>query len=695
MKFIDPHRDPGTRSAATTARRQHHAAPHLLLDLAQWHAVRATGRRHAGGVMLANDQTCKRSSRPAAPGAGGAAVPEVGRRPRLQPGAAAALALPLRRRGARHRRRAGRHGCRCCARTGFDAVLLRADQSARRRRARAGLLPRPLPGRRHDNRPLFASRPAPPRRWRAAQEFVNEGRRYERGRAARAASAASTASSAHAARAADAAAGRTRRPHRAGHQPGRRGHGADRPDRAPPPADRAGHARDRQAARRDAGPDPAHRAALRPRGRASSRRCSEAVVQLRAPPRRARDVRQHRPAQGLLRRAQARAAGPHARRPQRLGHRAAPRADRRTAPWCRSASSEDNGRVKFNPLADWTWADVWHYIAVNDVPYNPLHDQFFPSIGCAPCTRAIALGEDFRAGRWWWEDEDAKECGLHVRAANEAKEPRHERPARPSNTCCPALDHTHLDRLEEEAIFILREVAASVRAPGPAVLRRQGLVRRAAPGREGLQAAQRRAADFEGRLPFPLLHVDTGHNFPEVIEFRDQRVAEMGERLVVGHLEDSIAPRHRAAGAPARIAQRPPDRDAARGDRGAPLRRADRRRAARRGEGARQGAHLQPPRQLRPMAAEGAAARAVDAVQHARIRPGEHFRAFPISNWTELDVWLYIARENIPLPSLYYAHAPRRDPAQGPARAADRRHAAAGRRDGRNGRRCAFAPSAT
>ena len=74
-----------------------------------------------------------------------------------------------------------------------------------------------------------------------------------------------------------------------------------------------------------------------------------------------------------------------------------------------------DGLVKFNPLADWTWGDVWHYIADNQVDYNPLHDQFFPSIGCAPCTRAISLGEDFRAGRWWWEDEAAKECGLHVK----------------------------------------------------------------------------------------------------------------------------------------------------------------------------------------------------------------------------------------------------------------------------------------
>ena len=80
---------------------------------------------------------------------------------------------------------------------------------------------------------------------------------------------------------------------------------------------------------------------------------------------------------------------------------------------------DDAGRAKFNPLADWTWNEVWHYIRTFDVPYNPLHDQFMPSIGCAPCTRAIAVGEDFRAGRWWWEDEKAKECGLHVHQDDE------------------------------------------------------------------------------------------------------------------------------------------------------------------------------------------------------------------------------------------------------------------------------------
>ena len=81
--------------------------------------------------------------------------------------------------------------------------------------------------------------------------------------------------------------------------------------------------------------------------------------------------------------------------------------------------ASDPARVKFNPLARWTWGDVWHYIALNGVDYNPLHDEFYPSIGCAPCTRAISLGEDFRAGRWWWESSDLKECGLHVATTKE------------------------------------------------------------------------------------------------------------------------------------------------------------------------------------------------------------------------------------------------------------------------------------
>ncbi len=74
-----------------------------------------------------------------------------------------------------------------------------------------------------------------------------------------------------------------------------------------------------------------------------------------------------------------------------------------------------NKLEKFNPLSDWTEQEVWAYIRIFEVPYNKLHDQFYPSIGCAPCTRPIAMGEDVRAGRWWWEDPTNKECGLHVK----------------------------------------------------------------------------------------------------------------------------------------------------------------------------------------------------------------------------------------------------------------------------------------
>jgi len=76
--------------------------------------------------------------------------------------------------------------------------------------------------------------------------------------------------------------------------------------------------------------------------------------------------------------------------------------------------ADHGGIAKINPLADWTWEQVMGYVKQHQVPYNVLHDQGYPSIGCAPCTRAIKPGEDFRAGRWWWERPEQKECGLHV-----------------------------------------------------------------------------------------------------------------------------------------------------------------------------------------------------------------------------------------------------------------------------------------
>lgn len=86
------------------------------------------------------------------------------------------------------------------------------------------------------------------------------------------------------------------------------------------------------------------------------------------------------------------------------------RTDLRRIEW-----DESNGLIKLNPLADWNTEQVWSYIRSRQIPVNPLHESNYPSIGCAPCTRAINPGEDLRAGRWWWEEPEHKECGLHIR----------------------------------------------------------------------------------------------------------------------------------------------------------------------------------------------------------------------------------------------------------------------------------------
>ncbi len=205
---------------------------------------------------------------------------------------------------------------------------------------------------------------------------------------------------------------------------------------------------------------------------------------------------------------------------------------------------------------------------------------------------------------------------------------------------------SHLDWLEAEAIHIMREVAAECSNP---VLFFSG-------GKDSIVMLRLAEKAFRpGKFPFPLMHIDTGHNFPEVIAFRDQRAAELGERLIVRSLEDSMAN--------GRIRLRRPDesRNAYQSITlldainefgfdacfGGARRDEEKARAKERMFSFRDEFGQWDPKNQRPE---------LWALYNTRVNKGEHMRVFPISNWTELDVWQYIGREKLEVPSIYYAH---------------------------------------
>ena len=207
-------------------------------------------------------------------------------------------------------------------------------------------------------------------------------------------------------------------------------------------------------------------------------------------------------------------------------------------------------------------------------------------------------------------------------------------------------ERTHLDWLESEAIYILREVAGQCQSP---VLFFSG-------GKDSICLLRLAEKAFRpGRFPFPLLHIDTGHNYPEVIEFRDRRAAELGERLLVRSVEDSI---RRGS---VRLRTESDSRNAAQSVTlleaiaefgfdaaiGGARRDEEKARAKERVFSVRDEFGQWDPRNQRPE---------LWSLYNARVHPGEHVRVFPISNWTELDVWQYIARERLEVPSIYYAH---------------------------------------
>jgi sulfate adenylyltransferase subunit 2 len=206
---------------------------------------------------------------------------------------------------------------------------------------------------------------------------------------------------------------------------------------------------------------------------------------------------------------------------------------------------------------------------------------------------------------------------------------------------------THLDELESEAVHIFREVAAELERP---VLLFSG-------GKDSIVLLRLAEKAFRpGKFPFPIMHVDTGHNFPEAVEYRDRRVAELGERLVVASVQESIdkgrvveetgprASRNRLQTTTLLDAIEEHQFDAAIG--GA-RRDEERSRAKERIFSFRDDFGQWNPRAQRPE---------LWNLYNTRVRKGEHVRVFPISNWTELDVWQYVAREQLELPGIYFAH---------------------------------------
>ncbi|MGH8981561.1 MAG: sulfate adenylyltransferase subunit CysD [Acidimicrobiales bacterium] len=204
----------------------------------------------------------------------------------------------------------------------------------------------------------------------------------------------------------------------------------------------------------------------------------------------------------------------------------------------------------------------------------------------------------------------------------------------------------HLDLLESHAIFVLREVAAESERP---VLLFSG-------GKDSAVLLHLAVKAFRpGGLPFPLMHVDTGHNFAEVLKFRDELVTELGERLVVASVQESIdrgrvpdpghgASRNRLQTSALLDAIAEHSFDACFG--GA-RRDEDKARAKERVLSFRDTFGQWDPKRQRPE---------LWHLYQCRVLPGEHVRAFPLSDWTELDIWMYIAREQIALPEIYYAH---------------------------------------
>ena len=308
-----------------------------------------------------------------------------------------------------------------------------------------------------------------------------------------------------------------------------------------------------------------------------------------------------------------------------------------------------NGLIKINPLADWTNEQVWQFIRDNHIPYNVLHDKGYPSIGCAPCTRAIKDGEDIRAGRWWWEHPATKECGLHL-----------------SKTRGKTI-MDHLEALESQSVFILREAYRQFKQ----------LVMLWSIGKDSTVLLWLARKAFFGHVPIPLMHIDTCFKVPQMIEYRD-RLAQtveaqydrrqkcrphsnqskpfpmaMSAGLTAAHRLKSEALKRTLSGEWPRWVLDHTTGQYVRHDGGEAFTgvivgaRADE-------EGSRSKERYFSPRDKHSDWDIADQPPELWNQFKTDFAPGTHVRIHPLLDWTELNIWEYIERENIPVTDLYF-----------------------------------------
>ena len=328
--------------------------------------------------------------------------------------------------------------------------------------------------------------------------------------------------------------------------------------------------------------------------------------------------------------------------------------------------------VKANPLADWSDEQVWDYLRAHGVPYNVLHDRGFLSIGCAPCTRAVEPGEPARAGRWWWEQGTAKECGLHPAEGHSAAD------AVPADSCAGrghgaagaggARVMTALQHLEAQSVYILREAYREF----PRLCMLWSI------GKDSTVMLWLTRKAFFGEVPFPLVHIDTSFKIPEMIAYRDRLVRDWRLNLIYGENRAALDAKHTfPAGAISRIAcckalktdalvntlsgawpRYRYDHDRQRYVQDTNTEpytgvivgaRADE-------EGSRSKERYFSPRDHHSDWDIGDQPPELWNQFKTDFAPGTHVRVHPLLDWTELNIWEYIEAEEIPVVPLYFDH---------------------------------------